>query len=90
MRGKIQKRILRAFIAKPGARLTTVDLARWCHPRLNGEVQHKHRYGVRLAAPAVAVKVGRTWPGGFIWIGKSSQHLPGSTSQPLPNDDERE
>ena len=28
--GTIQRRILRAGIAKPGARFTTMDLARWC------------------------------------------------------------
>ena len=90
MRGKIQKRIQRAFIAKPGERMTTVDLVRWCYPRLSEEPKNKHRHCVRHAAPAVAVKVGRTYPGGFIWVGKSSQNLPGATSQPLPSDDDRE
>ena len=88
--GKLQKRIQRVFIAKPGARLTTVDLVRWCQPRLTGEVKNKHRLGIRRAAPAVAVKVGRTYPGGFIWMGKDSYQPSGDTSQPLPSDDDRE
>jgi hypothetical protein len=89
MMGKLQKRIKRAFIAKPGARLTTMDLVAWCQPRLTGEVKNKHRLGIRRAAPIVAIKVGRTYPGGFIWVGKDSQDNPRDTSQPLPSDDDR-
>jgi hypothetical protein len=37
---------------------------------------------VRRAAEAVAVRVGRTYPGGFIWVAKPSQ--------PLPSDKQRE
>ena len=33
--GKIQRRIKRAFLANPGARLTTGDLVRWSYPRLD-------------------------------------------------------
>ena len=36
--GKIQRRILRAFVAQSGARLTTVDLIRWNYPRRAGPI----------------------------------------------------
>jgi hypothetical protein len=88
--GKIQRRILRAFTASPGAQLTTMDLIVWCFPRRTEPVGFKHRVSVWRAAPAVAVKVGRTYPGGFIWVGKDSQHLPSDTSQLLPRDKQRE
>jgi len=84
--GKIQRRIQRAFVANPGARLTTADLVRWSYPRWNGPVHSKSQMPVRRAAEAVAVRVGRTWPGGYIWVGKSSQSLSDDKSQPLPND----
>ena len=74
--GNLQKRIRRAFVANPGARLTTVDLVRWAYPRLDSKVLHKHRYCVRLASEVVAVRVGRTCPGGFIWAAKPSHMLP--------------
>jgi hypothetical protein len=80
MLGKLQRRILRAFIAEPG-RKTTAELARWCYPRLTGELLNKHRYCVRLAAQRVADRVGRTYPGGFIWELKQSHLLPSSESQ---------
>jgi hypothetical protein len=80
--GPIQRRIWRAFVASPDARLTTADLVRWCYPRLRGDVKNKHRHCIRYAAPRVAVKVGRTYPGGFIWVAKPSQ--------PLPSDKQRE
>jgi hypothetical protein len=35
---KLQRRISRAFIAKPDARLTTMELVRWCYPRLKEPV----------------------------------------------------
>jgi hypothetical protein len=76
MAGKLQKRVRRAFLAQPGARLTTVQLVAWCFPRLTGPVLHKHRYCVRRAAAAVADRVGRTYPGGFIWVAKPSHSLP--------------
>jgi hypothetical protein len=74
--GKIQRRIKRAFIANPGKPLTTGDLARWCYPRWNEPVHSKSQMPVRRAAEAVAVKIGRTWPGGYIWVAKPSQPLP--------------
>jgi hypothetical protein len=80
--GKIQRRIKRAFIAKPGARLTTMDLIVWSFPRRTEPIGFKHRVGVWRAAEAVAVKIGRTYPGGFIWELKPSQTL--------PNDKQRE
>ncbi len=84
--GPIQRRVMRAFLANPGARLTTGDLIRWSYPRLKGNPPNTRRhFSVRLAAEAVAVKVGRTYPGGFIWVGKSSH----DKSQSLPSDDEK-
>jgi len=82
---------MRAFIANPDARLTTGDLIRASYPRLTGKPPNTMRYlSVRRAAEAVAVKVSRTYPGGFIWVGKHSQILPGDKSQMLPSDDDRE
>jgi hypothetical protein len=88
--GKIQRRIQRAFIANPGKSLTTGDLAPWCYPRLKKSVVMNNRLSVWRAAPIVAVKVGRTYPGGFIWMGKDSYMLPGDPSQTLPSSDDRE
>jgi len=65
--GKIQRRIKQAFTANPGARLTTMDLARWSYPRLKDDPVHKNQFATRRAAEAVAVKIGRVYPGGFIW-----------------------
>ena len=75
MGNRCQRQIRRAFIAKPGARLTTMDLVRKCYPRLSDPVCNKHRFAVRRAAERIAVKVGRTYPGGFIWVQKPSQPL---------------
>jgi len=88
--GKIQRRIQRAFVANPGARLTTADLARWCYPRLKKPVVMNNRLSIWRAAPIVAVKVGRVYPGGFVWMGKDSYSPPGDPSQTLPGDDDRE
>ena len=89
--GPTQRRVKRAFIANPGARLTTADLIRWSYPRLTEKPPNTMRYlSVRQAAERLAVKVGRTYPGGFIWMGKDSYPLPDATSQSLPSDDDRE
>jgi hypothetical protein len=74
--GRVQRGIWRAFAARPGSRLTTVDLVAWAYPRLRGEPKNKHRHCIRQAAPHVADRVGRTYPGGFIWREKQSQSLP--------------
>ena len=73
--GLIQRRIKRAFIANPGALLTTGDLVRWCRPRLTGRTLHKHRYPIRRAADAVGDRVGNGWRGSIIWRAKPSQSL---------------
>ena len=73
--GKIQRRIKRAFVANQGSPLTTSDLARWCYPRQKPALVMNSRFSI-WRPPIVAVKVGRTYPGGFIWVGKSSQLLP--------------
>jgi hypothetical protein len=65
-----------------------MDLVRWCYPRLKGSVRNKNRFATRRAAEAVAVKIGRTYPGGFIWVGKESNELSGTASRSLPSDDE--
>ena len=80
--GKIKRRIFRAFIANPGARLTTGDIIRWCYPRRRGPIRWQHYLSARRAAEAVAVKIGRTYPGGIIWELKKSPAL--------PRDDDRE
>jgi len=88
--GPTQRRVRRAFLANPGALLTTGDLIRWSYPRMTGRPPNAMRYlSVRRAAAAVAVKVGRTYPGGFIWMGKDSYLLPGEPSPTLPSDDDR-
>jgi len=43
-----------------------MDLARWSYPRQKTAALMDNRLSVRRAAEAVAVKVGRTCPGGFI------------------------
>ena len=68
--GKIQRRIKRAFVANPGALLTTGFLIDWSFPRRTEPIGFKHRVSLWRAAPAVADRVGRTYPGGFIWRAK--------------------
>ena len=81
MLGKLQRRVLRAFIAEPG-RKTTTDLVEMVQSAVDRpDLLNKHRYGVRLAARRVAIRVGRTYPGGFIWELKPSHLLPSSKSQ---------
>ena len=58
--GKIQRRIVRAFVAKPGELLTTADLIRWSYPRRAEPIALKHFISARRAAEAVADRVGRT------------------------------
>jgi len=74
--GPTQRRVRRAFIANPDARLTTGDLIRWSYPRLTGKTPIRRYFSVSCAAAAVADKVGRTYPGGFIWQLKPSKPLP--------------
>jgi hypothetical protein len=62
--GPTQRRVRRAFIANPGALLTTGYLIRWSYPRLTGKPPIMRYLSVRTAAEAIAVRVGRTYPGG--------------------------
>ena len=57
--GKIQRRLWRAFLARPGALLSTTELLPLTHPRFRGSFQNKHRLALRRAARAVAEPVGR-------------------------------
>jgi hypothetical protein len=45
--GTIQRRILRAFIARPGVRLTAMELVRWCYPRRIEPIGIKRRLSAR-------------------------------------------
>jgi hypothetical protein len=65
--GRVQRACLRAFVANPGAELTTADLARWAYPRLAGRPLHKHRVAIVRAAVRIAVRVRRDWPGGVVF-----------------------
>jgi hypothetical protein len=65
--GKIQRRIVRAFVANQRGPLTTADLIRWSFPRRTEPIGFKHRISAWRAAKAVAVKIGRTYPGGTVW-----------------------
>jgi len=56
--GSIQRRVWRAFIAQPGALLTTGDLVRWCYPRPNGRTLNKHRFVIRRVSTAMQVYAG--------------------------------
>jgi hypothetical protein len=79
--GPTQRRVRRAFIANPGARLTTGDLIRWSYPRLTGKTPIRRYFSVSCAAAAVADKVGRTYPGGYIWQLKPDHLLPNDKKQ---------
>src|SRR4029077_10099720 len=68
--GKLQKRIKRAFMAQPGAELTTGDLVRWCYPRPASQTRRKQRFAIRRAAPAVAVEVRRVSNHTIVWMAK--------------------
>ena len=71
--GTIQRRIWRAFVAKPSAKLSTTELVALAYPRLAaGELKWSHRYAVRRAAARVAERVGRKRPGGLVWAAKST------------------
>jgi hypothetical protein len=67
--GKIQRRIARAFIAKPGEMLTSRAGA-WCYPHLTDRALNKHRFCVRQAADRVADHVDCRRPGGIVWAAK--------------------
>jgi hypothetical protein len=66
-RGRVQRRVWRAFVAHPGAELTTAELARWCYPRFTGEPLRKHRWAIVRAAEKVATRVRRDRPGGVVF-----------------------
>jgi len=70
--GPIQRRILRAFAANPGATLSTGDLILWCYPRRLGQ-KHDHRLCIRRAAESVCDRVGVGWKGSIIWREKPPQ-----------------
>ena len=57
--GEIQRRVWRAFVANPGAELTTADLARWCYPRWEGAPLRNQRLAIRRAAAKMATRVRR-------------------------------
>jgi hypothetical protein len=73
--GPIQRRISRAFIARPDALLSTTELVRLVYPRLRAdELKRSNWYSVRLAAAKVAVRVGRERPyGTIVWAGQANQ-----------------
>jgi hypothetical protein len=70
--GPVQRRISRAFIVDPDAELSTTELVRLAYPRLRAdELKRSNWYSVRLAAAAVAVRVGRRRPyGTIVWAAK--------------------
>jgi hypothetical protein len=65
--GRIQRQVRRAFIAHPDRQFTTAELAAWCYPHMTAAPQRKHRWAIVRAAQAMAVRVGRRWPGGVIF-----------------------
>ena len=79
-RGRLQRRIWRAFMANPDVEMTTADLARWCYPRLEGEPLRKHRWAIVRAASRVATRVRRDHPGGVVFQPFGSK----SVANPLP------
>lgn len=74
--GPIQRRVRRAFLAKPGAEFSTGDLVAWCYPRLKGTASNWHRLSIRRAAETVAERAGVGWRGSIIWRAKPSHNLP--------------
>lgn len=68
--GRVQRRVLRAFIVhcRP---LTTLELVAWAHPRLGpGEVERKHRGNTAAVARkvgAVQIRPHRGRGGGAVW-----------------------
>lgn len=79
-RGRLQRRIWRAFTANPGVEMTTVDLARWCYPRLDGEPLRKHRWAIVRAASRVATRIRRDRPGGVVFRAFGSNPVAKSVS----------
>lgn len=68
LRGAIQKRVRRAFIAHPGREFRTVELLCFCFPRVPAEgIKQKHRISIRRAADRVAYRVRREFPGGIVY-----------------------
>src|SRR5215510_9815551 len=57
-RGRVQKRIRRAYVATGKLVLSTSELMRWTHPRAGGN-RHNHRRAIRGAAERYCVRVGR-------------------------------
>ncbi len=69
--GRVQRQIRRAFIAHHYRPLTTIELMRWCYPKVT-KFKRWHSYGVRRAAPKFAVAIGRRRCTGYpvIWAPK--------------------
>jgi hypothetical protein len=42
-----------------GREMSTIDLAAWCYPRLQGKPQRGHRHAIRRAALRVAEPIRR-------------------------------
>lgn len=55
--GRVQRQIIRAFIASNGQPLVTRELIQWCYPRLD-RFQDWHRWNTRRAALKVAAQIG--------------------------------
>jgi hypothetical protein len=79
----------RAFVARPGAELTTADLVAVAFPRVPAdEIKNKHRLSARLAARAIgAVTVGhKRRSGGLIWSAVGSKAV--ANALPCPANSE--
>jgi hypothetical protein len=65
--GRVQRGVRRALLVHGEA--TTAELLRWCYRepgRTRRERQNRARM-VWFVATAMAVKIGRVWPGGNVW-----------------------
>ena len=65
--GRVQRGVRRALLVS--GECTTTELLRWCYRepgRTRRERKNRAR-GVWFVATAIAVRVGRVWPGGNVW-----------------------
>jgi hypothetical protein len=65
--GRVQRGVRRALLVHGEA--TTAELLRWCY-REPGHTRRERQNRARMVwfvATAMAVKIGRVWPGGNVW-----------------------
>jgi hypothetical protein len=66
--GRLQRAIVRAFIATGADELSTVEINDWCFARRRRQISERHRYSVFRILREIADQVERVPPyGAWLW-----------------------